>query len=482
MRSSSRRKYDDRSIGTRSTASETRGSEYSRYYPDRPMMGGYRDRSPSGRYLMPPPPRSPEIFQDEELMLVAEREARMKRFENRIKDKRLNHLEGAHKKTSARLKHAERKARSIEKEAVQEIKQTHKEKKALSKSMRKLARDKKIMAEKIAEMEEERSQYGLMPPPQPQLQQFPGYDGADGVPNELDFQAMNEFELDKIGMAQHMQHQHQHHLEHQQGMDQLQQEFVGMDHLQQDLVYGMDQIHSVSPYGTPQGSIHAFDQSGRSDPDISGYGYEMEQQVGQGEIGEDNVMMGAEARKSYQSLVEIGRQHLGCSAGTVGGGSNTTPPPVQMIDPSFEDDDVSSFDGSLFGAGASRANRSYSRSGNMKNRNESGIDPGGQRSTSRSGGKLPRNRRGSGSSRIDHAGGVSREDDGRNRHSSSRNRDRPDSERHSNRSRDGTESSSRGDRNNNGSRNRASASSRSIGGRRGSGSTINHGSSRKRQP
>ena len=185
---------------------------------------------------------------------------------------------------------------------------------------------------------------------------------------------------------------------------------------------------------------------------------------------------GHEARKSYQSLVELGRQQLSFrGTNSTLGGSNTTPPPVQMIDQNCEDD-VSSFEGSFYGAGASRSNRSFakerSKGGNRNSskRRDSGVDPGGQHySTSRSSGEKPRDRLGNSghSRRVDHSGLVSGEDSRRRRNSdrasSTKDLDRTATSSRSKRGHDVTRGSSSRNMNRNRGNSRDRKSSRSVG-------------------
>ena len=159
----------------------------------------------------------------------------------------------------------------------------------------------------------------------------------------------------------------------------------------------------------------------------------------------DNGMMGAartgwNSRASYTSLVELGQQQFGNNSAL--GGTLPIPPPVQMVDPRYgEEDDVSSFDGSFYGTGVSRSGTKKSSSTGRRSKSSrnssnsrSGMEPGGlvksisnHHSSSRDVGKLPKQSRGdrrgkSSSRRTDHSSIVREDEDRRRGNRSSRSR------------------------------------------------------------
>eukprot|EP00536_Pseudo-nitzschia_multiseries_P003086 jgi/Psemu1/6928/gm1.6928_g len=156
-----RRRYYDRSVAPRSTVEmidrSCNGCNCRRScmcpqtvpmpVPMPIQVHEYHTRGPRGSSSL-------DAFEDEQL----DRVAKLARFEKKLNEKKLSSLKGVNEETTALLKKAKLKAKSMRKLAVSEIEQTERDRKALSKSVKKLEREKKAMAGKIAEMEE-RSQY-----------------------------------------------------------------------------------------------------------------------------------------------------------------------------------------------------------------------------------------------------------------------------------------------------------------------------------
>lgn len=179
-----------------------------------------------------------------------------------------------------------------------------------------------------------------------------------------------------------------------------------------------------------QGSVYGIDQGGFGNTYETEMALLQQQQVVNANNAANGNGMGVtepaqnawNLDKSYHSLVELGQQQFGQIGGnsTVGGG--TKPPPIQMVDPTYGEDDVSSFEGSYYGtysnskASVGRSKQTSSTGRRSKNssrgKKSSKLDPGGRntndrRAPERSRSSSSMRQRGSNSRRIDHTGNYS---------------------------------------------------------------------------
>jgi hypothetical protein len=93
----------------------------------------------------------------EETLFEAKQEAKMLRFERRLSNEKLMHLEDEKKETKAKLKVEKRRAKLVESDMKMTLAETKAEKKGMSKALKKLEREREEMAQHIALLEEEQS-------------------------------------------------------------------------------------------------------------------------------------------------------------------------------------------------------------------------------------------------------------------------------------------------------------------------------------
>mmetsp|Transcript_20507 Transcript_20507/g.56907 ORF Transcript_20507/g.56907 Transcript_20507/m.56907 type:complete len:654 (+) Transcript_20507:184-2145(+) len=423
------RRKSSRSVATRSTAEMT--DVRSRSSRDSYNGGSHGNSRNSRRSLMGPNGirygeydfhslgsrgnNSLDLFEDEQFLISAERAAKLANFENRVKTKTLSSLKDAHKETNALLKKAKLKAKSIRKRAVNEIEQTEKEKKAMSKSMRKLKREKEAMAGRIAEMEQQ-SQFGrqsLQEQQEQEQQQMMGPNDnqeqdlmllqqqqesmADMLMNLHDEKEFVDQQIAQMEASQstfgleELLHQQQNLVQQIYSLEQQQQQLLQTNHYQdseQMFLLEQQQQQQQQPqdaFGPESfglmnisdmnmedlllmqqqqqqdqqqyGSVYGIDQS------RFGNGIEMGQHQ---EQNPDMNLINTDCNKNngestYNDLVTIGQQQFGQNSTVTGG--MTIPPPVRVIDPSYGgEDDLSSVEGSFYNNAFHSASKSRSSS------------------------------------------------------------------------------------------------------------------------